>query len=490
MTTLRRAVGNSSIMMLSQLITWTATMVLTAALGRHLGDEGFGHLYLAMSFGVIFGVLVEFGLDQQLVRAVARDRSLAGTYLVNSVAIKAFLSVVAYGMVIVIIHLLQYPPELKLTIAIYSVVLFANGLSTSLTAIYQAFENMLHSAIGIILERCFIAIVALFLLNLGYGVATIAMVVVAGTAVSVTWKAIFLRRLVRVKFALDVSAMRMLFIGALPFFFYWALGAVYYRIDIVLLSKLTDLTVVGWYGAAYRLFDTLVFLPGIVSMAIMLPILSRLATRSRSDLRSAMGKGLNVMVMLGMPICTGLFVLAEPVIQLIYGKPEFLHAVPALRLLAVALFLLYVNSVLAVVFVSLNHEKKMTVVAGLAIVVNLALNWVLIPQFQHVAAAAVTVVTELFIFCYLLIFVPKDLLARSTLTVVVKSLGGAAVMALTLYGLRDQSILLLVPVGATVYCLSALGLRLVPPEDVRLLKQAIAARRGHKVPEVQAAQQA
>ena len=40
----------------------------------------FGTLYLAMSFSLLFSVLVEFGLNQQLVRAIARDRELAGPY--------------------------------------------------------------------------------------------------------------------------------------------------------------------------------------------------------------------------------------------------------------------------------------------------------------------------------------------------------------------------------------------------------------------------
>src|SRR5205085_2388033 len=125
----------------------------------------------------------------------------------------------------------------------------------------------------------------------------------------------------------------------------------YYRIDVILLSKLAAPTVVGWYGAAYRLFDTLVFLPGIVSSAILYPILARLALADRSDLRRALDKGLGVLLMIGVPLCTGLFVLAEPIIQFVYGRSEFLPAAPALRWLAVALIILYINSVLTVVLV-------------------------------------------------------------------------------------------------------------------------------------------
>ena len=248
----------------------------------------------------------------------------------------------------------------------------------------------------------------------------------------------------------------------------------------MLLSKLTDSTAVGWYGAAYRLFDTLVFLPGIVSTVIMLPLLARLAAASHPDLRLALAKGLEVMVMLGVPICTGLFVLAEPIIRFIYGKPEFLPAVPALQLLAIGLFFLYVNSVLGVALVSLNQERKMTLVAALAMVFNLGLNWLLIPHFQHVAAAAVTAATEIMIFSYLWFCMPRGLLARTTLIVLGKATVAALVMAMVLEALAGLSVVLLVPIGVVAYCVSGAVLRLVSPEDVRRFRQAFTARRGSR----------
>lgn len=477
MSTLERVIGNSSIMLVSQAITWTATLVLTAALGRSLGDAGFGQLYLAMSFGVIFSVLVEFGLDQQLVRAAARDRSLASSYLVNSMAIKAVFAAISYLLILVIVELLEYPGELKTTIAVYSLILLFNGLSGSLTAVYQSAERVFHPAVATVIEKTFVAIVCLMLLHEGYGITTMAAVFVVGSALSVVWKALFLRRIVRISLTLDRLAIRTLIVGALPFFLYWALGAVYYRIDVVLLSKLADDTAVGWYAAAYRLFDTLVFLPSMVSTVIMFPILSRLATGARSDLRLAVGKGLNTLLMLGVPICTGLFVLADPIVDLIYGKPAFANTVPVLHFLTVGLFFLYLNSALGVALVSLNQERKMTVIAALATTVNIGLNWTLIPQFQHLAAASVTVVTELFIFCCLVICIPKDLLQRSSATVFLKAGVASMLMAVVLQLLAGQSLVILVPAGGATYCAAALILRLVPGDDVSAFKRVLQARR-------------
>src|SRR5207248_6529555 len=105
-----------------QLITWSATLVTTGVLGAGLGVAGFGTLYLAMSFGLLFAVLVEFGLNQQLVRAIARDPDLAGPYLVNALAIKLVLSLVGYLAILALIYLLGYSAEVGRVIAVYCLI--------------------------------------------------------------------------------------------------------------------------------------------------------------------------------------------------------------------------------------------------------------------------------------------------------------------------------------------------------------------------------
>lgn len=477
---LRRALGNTAIMLVAQLITWSATLVTTAVLGTWLGAAGFGTLYLAMSFGLLFSVLVEFGLNQQLVRAIARDRELAGPYLVNALAIKLALAVVAYLAIIALIYLLDYSAEARRVIAVYSLVLAWSGIATTFTAVYQGTQQVIYAAIGSVIEKVLICILAVVLLSLGFGVTAMAAVFVAGAAASALWQGLCLRRVAHIKLQIDRAVMGMLIRSAIPFFAYWVLGSLYYRLDTILLSKLTDETVLGWYGAAYRLFDTLVFLPSIVASAILFPILSQLSAQSRPALRQAMAKGLDIILIVGMPISVGLFTLADPIIRLIYRQPEFVNAVPALQWLAIGLLLLYVNSILGVTLVSLNEERKLTLVAGLALGLNLGLNLALIPLFQHVGAAATTVATEGFILAYLLAVTPRDLLGRSTLGVLAKAGISSAAMGLVLFALQGQSLALLVPLGVAVYALMGFMLRLVPLEDIRIIRGAL-GRRGRVV---------
>lgn len=487
MTTLTRALGNSAIMLVSQLVTWTTTLILTVALGHSLGATRFGDFYLVISFGFIFSVLVEFGLDQQLVRAVARDRTLASTYLTNSLAIKGCLAVFAYLAILVSVRILDYGPELRLAIGVYSPILLFNAISASLTAVYKAHETVLYPAAGTILEKALDCVVAVFLLSRGYGIVAIVAVFVAGSAANAAWQALNLRRVTRLEATLDRERITSLIRGALPFLLYWVFGAIYFRIDIVLLSKLTDQTTVGWYSAAYRLFDTLNFLPVIVSGVVMFPILSRLSVQSRSDLRLAIAKALDVLLIAGVPICTGLFVLADPIIGTLYGRTEFGPSAPALRWLAIGLLFLYVNSIFSIAFVSLNQERRMTLVAALAMVLNIGSNWLLIPRFGHVGAAAATAATEGFILCYLLVLLPRDLLAGNSLRVFAKAAGAAVLMALAMYPLRDRGLVLLIPLGCVIYGLAGLFLRLIPAEDIRLVRQVIMAKRGRLLADRRAA---
>jgi O-antigen/teichoic acid export membrane protein len=488
MSTLRRALGNTAVMLLSQVITWSATLVTTAALGARLGEAAFGGLYLAMSFGLLFGVLVEFGLNQQLVRAIARDPDVAGPYLVNALAIKLALALVSYVIILALLRWLGYSAEVRQAITVYCLILVCNGLATAFTSVYHATQRVSYAAIGTIIEKVLVCLLAIVLLQRGHGLVAMAAVFVAGAGASAAWQGLFLRRVARIDLRLDRRVLRALALGAIPFLAYWVLGTLYYRLDTILLSKLTGPDVLGWYGAAYRLFDTLVFLPNIVASAILFPILAQLSDQSRHVLRRAMGKGLGLVLITGMPISAGLFVLAEPIIRFIYRRPDFLPAVPALRWLALALLLLYVNSILAATLVSLNQERKMTLIAALALVVNLALNWVLIPHFQHVAAAAATAVTEGLILAYLLVAMPRDLLARDTLVVTAKAGAASLAMVAALVALRGQGLLALVPVGVAVYAVAGMALRLVPPEDARVLREALARRGRQRAVEPEVAQ--
>src|SRR5262249_50086947 len=153
--------------------------------------------------------------------------------------------------------LLGYGPEVRTLVAICGLTLLSNAITTTFAALHYSFERVVYSVVGTILEKGLSALFGFLLLNHGAGVQVMAFVRLGGSLASTTWQAIWFFRLHGIGFALDRQLLRDLVRTSVPFIIYGAMGVMYYRLDTVLLSLMTNSAVVGWYGAGYRLFDTL-----------------------------------------------------------------------------------------------------------------------------------------------------------------------------------------------------------------------------------------
>ncbi len=106
----------------------------------------------------------------------------------------------------------------------------------------------------------------------------------------------------------------------------------------------------------------------------------------------------------------------------------------------------------------------------------------LLPPFQHVGAAAVKTIIEVFILGYLMLNVPRDMLTGTSVSILAKASVASAAMCGALYALRSQHLLLLVLAGAATYVIAGFALRLVPERDLRAFREALAVRRAPFAP--------
>jgi O-antigen/teichoic acid export membrane protein len=171
----------------------------------------------------------------------------------------------------------------------------------------------------------------------------------------------------------------------------------------------------------------------------------------------------------GIPIATFLIVAAPQIIGFLYHNPAFAPSVPTLQALAPGLVFLYANSVLGALLLSLHQERKITLMALVALVFNLALNFLLIPRLEQVGAALTTSATELVLLVVSLILVPKTFLSARSLLDALRICGAAAVMGAVLWLLQAYSVVVLFLVGLVVYLCVALLCRALSVEDLRTI---------------------
>ena len=164
-----------------------------------------------------------------------------------------------------------------------------------------------------------------------------------------------------------------------------------------------------WAPAALEYAERLVYLPlgmvGTAFVTVLLPAYSGLAGRENAadEIRGTLERAMRDTAVIMAPAATGLFVLALPVTQLVYGMGEFdagsaLRTSRALAAYAPGLFVFMLQKTTTPVFYALK-QPRVPMVSGVVFVgVNFCLNLLLVftlpVEWKHVGLAASTVVTS------------------------------------------------------------------------------------------------
>jgi O-antigen/teichoic acid export membrane protein/acetyltransferase-like isoleucine patch superfamily enzyme len=476
MNSLRRVLGNTGISFVGQIVTWVSTLLLTVAYGRFLGGEKFGELFFAISFVALVGFPIEFGFNQQIVRDVAQDHQKALRYPANVLLLKLGLWATLFGAILGVTNVLGFAHQERLLVAFCGCTLLVSATGSTFGSIQTALQRQVFPAVGLVIEKGLGALIAIIWMRNGGGVTAAALSLLIGTTAGAIWQAFWFVRLVGIRWHIDFQLVRDLVQQSIPFLTYGVLGVIYYRIDTVLLQAMTSTATVGVYGAAYRLFDTMVFLPNIVIVAVMYPVMAKLSVNSERQMKMAIEKSVNFLLVAGIPIMVGLIVAAPNIIGFLYHRTDFAQSVQVLQALAPGLAILYLNSVWTTTLMSMKMEKQLPWIAGLALVFNVIGNLVLIPRMGGVGSAIVTSLTELLLMVLALWVLPRNLLPLRSVATGAKAFGASLAMALVVVVLSKQSILVILPVAAIVYAVTATALATIPREDLVALYGAFARK--------------
>jgi O-antigen/teichoic acid export membrane protein len=488
----RRALKNSAIQGGSQVITWALSWVLLVVLPRFLGDEGFGKLFLGLSYSMVLGTIMNLGINKYLVKRVAvlNPAEAASTdsgalaaqlheLLSNVFALKLFMSVSLYAFMAVIVLLLPYEPTTRAAILIVCVAACLDNLTLTAASVHQGFERMVPPNIAIIAEKLLTTVMCTALLFAGYGLIPVCAVYVAGASVNCLISLGLLRRRVSFGLAWNAPMMKSLLIGGLPFLIWIVFGEIYVRVDVLMLSFMTDQAVVGWYGAAFRIYATLLFVPHMLN-TVVFPPLARMGAdeAGHADFAVATRRVMNLLLVAVIPIGTGVSLISSPLVLLLYGEGPFVNSIPSLRLFGACIVVVSVDVVLGSALIAKGKQKVWSYMAIVAAAFNPALNAWLIPVAEHlwqnggIGAAVATLATEILMMAGAITLMPQGILSPQWLVTALKAGLAAALMAATVLTLGIESVPGTLLVSVAVYAIAAVFLRVLPPADIAHLLHA------------------
>jgi O-antigen/teichoic acid export membrane protein len=350
--------------------------------------------------------------------------------------------------------------------------------STLLRNGLYAVQQLGYEAIAVGLESVVLLALVIIGIKSHQGVAYFVWAYAAQYAFSCVYFSVVLavKRIAFVGWRFEFPLLREWFWKGLPFAFTFVLTILYFRIDQPLVYALRSPTEAGWYGAAYKPFEALLFIP-MTFLSVVFPVLSIYHRERRDELLEAVNRFYKALLLIGWPMGVGMFVLAHPLITALVPYPR---SEDAFRILAIALPIAFVNNAFIGALNASDRQVSFTWAAGWSVLVNVGLNLILIPTVGFVGAAWATVVTEV-----ALGVVAWMLTARHIGRVPVVSLSWRVILAglvmgvviFPFQGLSGFWIAIPMVVGVAVYAASVLLLRALSVEEIGWARRALALAR-------------
>ncbi len=411
---------------------------------RVLGPEQAGKYYLAVTVYTLADIITNFGLNLLVAREVARRPADAAALLASSTALRLLLWLVALPVIAGYIALQSatgHPldGDTRAAIGLLALALVPANLNTALSSIFQGLERMvLPAAVSIVSTLFTVSLGALALLA-GWG-----FVGLAGMAILTNWLTfailltLVLRAGIRPWGRVSPRMMRWMAAASFPLMLNHLLQVVFFKIDVLLLEPLKGSLVVGWYQSAYKWVEALLILPAYLTMALF-PLMSRKAENDPEGLHQAMFNVIRWLVAIALPVAVVTTFLADPLIRLLGGDEYLPQGAQTLQVMIWFLPFSYVNGVVQYVLIALDRQRWITLSFTIAATFNIVANWLVIPTYGHVGAAAVTIVSEIILMAPFF-WGLRDLGAPPLLVLAWRPLLGASAMALILAGAADAGL--------------------------------------------------
>lgn len=426
---------------------------------RILIPDGIGEVNFFLSIVTYISMFTSLGIPTYAIIEIAkvkddvRQRSIITAEILTLNLLLTFIGYVIVGILCLTIKEIQEDVPLFLIISL-NIILVAIGCEWY----YQGTENYKFITIRGVIIRVICVVLLFTLVRDADDLIYYGLYCVLGVAGNNILNFLYLRKNINTSVIcfreLDI---RRHLVPSLRIFLLNVISSIYLQLDTVMLGFLKDNTAVGYYTGAIKLTKVLMGVTTSLGVVFLPRITSLLNSGKLKDAKELLGKTIEFIVGIALPISAGLLFMAPTLIHLFCGE-QYMSSIPTLKILSPIILFISISYIYAQTM--LAHDKVNTTIwIGTACsIVNVVANFLLIPRLSQNGAAIGTLLAEFTsLTCYLIVarlfFKANHVFNRHSL----QCLAACSVMCLALWiitrqGLDDVLSLLIMPVaGAVTY---------------------------------------
>ncbi len=470
----------TSATLFEKFIFFLATMIIA----RYLSAEHYGEYATALGIATFFGLVSNLGITGTAVRAINLKPEFKDQYYSSILVLKTFLSLVIYGGLLCYLALASFmqfyntDPVRNKSVIILTVIF---GLVRLSTEFIQTTYSLLEAK-----EKFKLISGALTLFSILYITGTLIAVLYNGdyfdiVSIRLGINLIFMLGILYTltkfyTFNFKIKNLKIFLIESIPFSLTFIFANVIINTSIFLLPVIHETVYAGYYQNAFLFYISISFIP--ISMAkVLLPFLYKFKFDVNPDkfqfAFKIYSKFFSIVSFFFLII---FFIFSHELITYIFGD-KYSESIPVLQVFALAVP--FSSNPAPWIITTLDKQEYNSLINGIATVINIIANILLIWYFKAEGAAAAMVITFAVIYLLSHIYLVKNGYVRYTPVFLMRLKLLITVVCIYLVNrFIFQNTFFIIPLAVSVLVyLAVVYIFIMEKDDFRIIRETLSLKR-------------
>lgn len=364
-----------------------------------LSADVYGMYYALFNFTYLFNIILDFGITNYNNRTIAQHTQLLKKYFARIVPLKFALAAIYFVIILIVGAFLGYSSyQIKLlswmciTQVLQSFISYLRSNITSLMLFKtDSVISVLDRSLLIVFCGIFLwndSLRAIFTIDHFVYIQTLTMFITFLVALIVCLSK---TRLLKLKwnFAFNLHILR----DGLPYALLGLLMACYNRMDSVMLLALVEDNGVssGIYASGFRLVDSANMVAYLFSV-ILLPLIAKMI-KENQRINAVVGAAFHLLLIITLGFVAVSICYSTELMELLYNK-HINESATVYKILSFCFIPISMTYIFGTVLTANGSLKYLNLIAGLGMIMNIGLNFILIPLFKENGAAITSLITQ------------------------------------------------------------------------------------------------
>lgn len=403
----------SFLIMISFLFFRVGGYIYKFFIARLLGPAGYGLFGATLPFIGIFQILSAAGFPPAIAKFVSQYKAVGEEHMARQVIVTATKLMMILGVFFGLLMFFSagwiatyyHKPDLMLPLQAVSLIM---PFSVIVGAFRGAFQGMYKMELIVAsrgVEQLFTIILGIALVAVGFFAAGAVIGIGLGFLASATISYLLFRKYiwpmfpkptVKMSLSKELSLLKTLTLFSIPVTITALSEMSVYDTSTFFITFFMATQFIGYYTAA----DPIARIPLIISISVataILPAASEAASlKNKALLDRYVFESYRYVVMTVFPLCIGIALFAQPLISTLFG-PEFSPGWPVLSILVIGMTFYSLFMVSASISQGVGHPRIPMYILIIGTLINIALNYIMVPLYGILGAAAATTLTAFII---------------------------------------------------------------------------------------------